>query len=73
MPDKDPKPVKLSKSPFKYANMTPIRPGDVPIPTKKEMYDQLVRQMTGMSEQEIKNMADIIVNMIIEIRDLKHK
>ena len=64
--------MKESKSsiPFKYFQMTPIKSGDRPLHTKEEMYDQLVKQMTDMDEKEIKNMANIIVNLIMQVREL---
>jgi len=74
--NKYPKPVKIKESKwgtspiFKYFQMTPIKSGDRPLPTKEEMHDQLVKQMTDMDEKEIKNMANIIVNLIMQVREL---
>ena len=72
--NKSPEPVKATESKFdpmfKYFRMTPIKPGEQPPITKEEMYDQLVKQMTNMDEEGIKNIANIIVNLVKEIEDL---
>lgn len=47
-----------------------INPGnETHIPLEK-IREQLIKQMTNMDEKEIKNMANIIVNLIIQVRDL---
>jgi len=66
------KPMKSKTSiPFEYFQMTPIKSGDRCLPTKEEMYEQLVKQMTNMDEDEIKNIASIIVGLVIQVRELE--
>jgi len=77
MSEKYPKPVKMKESKsspmFKYFQMTKIKSGDIHFPTEEEMREQLIKQMTNMDEKEIHNIANIIVNLIKELRELKTK
>lgn len=61
---------KKSKSsiPYDYFEALSIEPNKK-IPTKEEMYKQLVKQMTNMTEKEIENMAHLIVNLILKLRE----
>ena len=71
--EKFPKPVKKIKSktsiPFEYFKMTPIEPGDKEYVPLEKIHEDLIKQMTNMDEKEIKNMADIIVGLIKELRE----
>ena len=51
--------------------MSVINPGDKPLLTKEKIHNQLVKQMTNMDEKEIENMANIVGNLIIQLREQK--
>lgn len=55
---------------LKRYTMIPINPNDKPPIPLEKIRDDLVKQMTNMDEKEIKNMANIIVNLIKQVRDL---
>ena len=57
---------------LKRFTMTQIKPGSS-LPSYEEMHEQLVKQMTDMDEKEIHNIANIIVNLIKELRDASQK
>ena len=42
-------------------------------PTREEMYDQVVKQLTNMDENEIKKMANNVVNLAMELRNYELK
>ena len=71
---KNPKPSKKIKSktpiPFEYYRMTPIEPHErEPIPPEK-LREQLINQMTDMNKEDIENMVNIIISLIMQVRDL---
>lgn len=74
MDGKSSKPIKKIKSktpiPFEYYKMIPIEPHErEPIPPEK-IREQLINQMTDMNEESIENMANIIIYLIMQVRDL---
>ena len=76
MDDKNSKPVKKIKSktpiPFEYYKMTPIGPYERELIPPEKIREQLINQMTDMNEKDIESMADIITNLIMQMRDLSN-
>ena len=76
MDDKNSKPAKKIKSktpiPFEYYKMTPIGPYERELIPLEKIREQLINQMTDMNEKDIESMADIITNLIMQMRDLSN-
>ena len=76
MDDKNSKPIKKIKSktpiPFEYYKMTPTGPYERELIPLEKIRKQLINQMTDMNKKDIESMADIIINLIMQVRDFSN-
>ena len=74
MGDKNPKPVKKIKSktpiPYEYYKMTPIGPYERELIPLEKIREMMISKMTNMNEKDIEYMADVIIHLIEQLREL---
>ena len=74
MGDKNPKPVKKIKSktpiPYEYYKMTSIGPNDRELFPPEKFREMMISKMTNMNEKDIEYMADVIIHLIEQLREL---